>query len=124
MPKKSDEWLGSLDYEELTDIAHKGKGNRRIAARTELDRRRAEAQLEEERKLTRKEKDEAIKEAEKKETNKEKTIRVLDTTNQTMSIKAFVNLTKMNPNTARRELGQAVKRGDIVRVKRGVYRFK
>jgi methylase of polypeptide subunit release factors len=142
MGKDSDEWLGSLDYDELLDVANKGtpevggsQVNRKTAARTEIDRRRAEAQLEEERKLTKKEKDEAIKEAEKKETNKEKTIRVLDTTNQTMSIKAFVNLTKMVPSTARRELGQAVLRGDIVRVNKdgsvakpgartGLYRLK
>ena len=104
MPKKSDEWLGSLDYEELTDIAAKGEGNRRIAARTELDRRRAEAQLEEERKLTKKEKDEAIKETEKKEKARPKTLRLLEKINQNISPIAFANLTGMNPNTVRREL--------------------
>ena len=131
MGKDSDEWLGSLDYDDLLDVANKGtpevggsQVNRKTAARTEIDRRRAEAQLEEERKLTKKEKDEAIRETEKKETKKEQVLRVLEKTNQSMSIKAFANLTGMNKNTARRELGTAVKRGDIVRVRRGVYRFK
>ena len=131
MGKDSDAWLGSLDYDTLLDISKKGtpevggsQVNRKTAARTEIDRRRAEAQLEEERKLTKKEKDEAIRETEKKETKKEQVLRVLEKTNQSMSIKAFAKLTGMNKNTARRELGQAVKRGDIVRVRRGVYRFK
>ena len=131
MGKDSDAWLGSLDYDTLLDISKKGtpevggsQVNRKTAARTEIDRRRAEAQLEEERKLTKKEKDEAIRETEKKETKKEQVLRVLEKTNQSMSIKAFAKLTGMNKNTARRELGTAVKRGDIVRVRRGVYRFK
>jgi Fic family protein len=131
MGKDSDAWLGSLDYDTLLDISKKGtpevggsQVNRKTAARTEIDRRRAEAQLEEERKLTKKEKDEAIKKEEKKETKKEQVLRVLEKTNQSMSIKAFAKLTGMNKNTARRELGTAVKRGDIVRVRRGVYRFK
>ena len=100
MGKDSDEWLGSLDYDELLDVANKGtpevggsQVNRKTAARTEIDRRRAEAQLEEERKLTKKEKDEAIRETEKKETKKEQVLRVLEKTNQSMSIKAFANLT-------------------------------
>ena len=131
MGKDSDEWLGSLDYDDLLDVAKKGtpevggsQVNRKTAARTEIDRRRAEAQLEEERKLTKKEKDEAIKETEKKEKARPKTLRLLEKINQNISPIAFANLTGMNPNTVRRELGQAVKRGDIVRVRRGVYRFK
>jgi len=142
MGKDSDEWLGSLDYDDLLDVAKKGtpevggsEVNRKTAARTEIDRRRAEAQLEEERKLTRKEKDEAIREAEKKETKKQQMRRVLEKTNQSMSIKAFANLTGMKESTARRELGQATNpkskhfTKDIVRVgkkgSKGVkYRFK
>ena len=131
MGKDSDEWLGSLDYDDLLDVARKGtpevggsQVNRKTAARTEIDRRRAEAQLEKERKLTKKEKDEAIREAEKKEKARPKILRLLEKINKNISPIAFANLTGMVKSTVRRELAAAYKRGDIVKVKRGIYRFK
>ena len=40
---------------------------------------------------------------------------------KTLTIKEFVEATGMNPNTARRELGQGVKKGLFKRVSRGTY---
>jgi Fic family protein len=100
----TDEYYGTLTIEELEDLVKKGSTKQKRAARTELKEREAMKQLE--------------------ETKKEETLRVIDRINRELSVKEFVGLTGMNKNTARRELGQAVKRGDIVRVRRGVYRFK
>jgi len=52
---------------------------------------------------------------------REQTIGTLEIAKKPLSIKAFVELTGMNPNTARRELGQAVKKGILKRVGRGLY---
>ena len=123
MPKTSDEYYGALSVEELEEIIKKGSTTKKTAARTELKEREAKILLEKE-ELKKKEAREAIKKEEKKETKKAQVLRVLDKINREMSTKEFVKRTGMNKNTARRELGQAVKRGDIVRVKRGVYRFK
>jgi Fic family protein len=119
----SDEYYGTLPIKDLEDLVDKGSTKQKKAARTELKEREAQILLEKE-ELKKKEAREAIKEEEKKETKKAQVIRVLEKQNREMTAKQFVGLTGMNPNTARRELGQAVKRGDIVRVKRGVYRFK
>ena len=100
-----------------------GSTKEKRAARTELKEREAQILLEKE-ELKKKEAREAIKKEEKKEKKTEQMIRVLKSINREMSTKDFVKRTGMNPNTARRELGTAVKRGDIVRVRRGVYRFK
>ena len=123
MPKTSDEYYGALSVEELEEIIKKGSTTKKTAARTELKEREAKILLEKE-ELKKKEAREAIKKEEKKETKKAQVLRVLDKINREMSTKEFVKRTGMNPNTARRELGTAVKRGDIVRVRRGVYRFK
>ena len=52
---------------------------------------------------------------------REQTVGTLEIAKKPLSIKAFVDLTGMNPNTARRELGQAVKKGILKRVGRGLY---
>tara|TARA_R110002033_G_scaffold127528_1_gene169043 strand:+ start:132 stop:593 length:462 start_codon:yes stop_codon:yes gene_type:complete len=55
-------------------------------------------------------------------TKREVSIRTLEIVNKPFSLKQFYNETGMVQSTARRELGQAVKRGEIERVSRGVYR--
>jgi len=119
----TDEYYGTLTIDELEDLVNRGSTKQKRAARTELKEREAKILLEKE-ELKRKEARAAIKEEEKKETKKAQVLRVLDKINREMTTKEFVARTGMNKNTARRELGQAVKRGDIVRVRRGVYRFK
>ena len=56
-------------------------------------------------------------------TKREKTVETVEIVNKEITLQQFYEL---NPNmvksTARRELGQAVKRGEIERVSRGVYR--
>jgi len=52
---------------------------------------------------------------------REQTIGTLEIAKKPLSIKAFVELTGMNPKTSRRELGQAVKKGILKRVGRGLY---
>ena len=54
-------------------------------------------------------------------TKREQTVQVLETAEIPFTIKEFVEATGMNPNTARRELGQGVKKGLFKRVSRGVY---
>jgi len=54
-------------------------------------------------------------------TKREQTIQVLETAKKPFTIKEFVENTGMNPNTARRELGQGVKKGLFKRVSRGTY---
>jgi len=119
----TDEYYGTLTIKDLEELVDAGSTKEKIAARTELKEREAKILLEKE-ELKKKEAREAIKEEEKKETKKAQVIRVLEKQNREMTAKQLVGLTGMNKNTARRELGTAVKRGDIVRVKRGVYRFK
>ena len=119
----TDEYYGTLTIKKLEELVDAGSTKEKIAARTELKEREAQILLEKE-ELKKKEAREAIKKEEKKETKKAQVLRVLDKINREMSTKDFVKRTGMNPNTARRELGTAVKRGDIVRVRRGVYRFK
>ena len=118
----TDEYYGTLTIKDLEDLVDKGSTKEKKAARTELKEREAKILLEKE-ELKKKEAREAIKKEEKKETKKAQVIRVLDKQNREMTVKQFVGLTGMNKNTARRELGQAAKRGDIERVRRGVYRF-
>jgi hypothetical protein len=55
-------------------------------------------------------------------TKREVSIRTLEIVNKPFSLKQFYDETGMIQSTARRELGQAVKRGEIERVSRGVYR--
>jgi len=55
-------------------------------------------------------------------TKREQTKQVIETTSKSFTIKEFVELTGMNYNTARRELGQGVKNDQFERVSRGVYR--
>jgi hypothetical protein len=55
-------------------------------------------------------------------TKREVSIRTLEIVNKPFSLKQFYDETGMVQSTARRELGQAVKRGEIERVSRGVYR--
>ena len=120
----TDEYYGTLTIKELEDIFDYPRTTKeKMAARTELKEREAQILLEKE-ELKKKEAREAIKKEEKKETKKAQVIRVLDKINREMSTKEFVKRTGMNPNTARRELGQAVKRGDIVRIRPGLFRFK
>jgi Fic family protein len=134
MPKTSDEYYGALSVEELEEIIKQGSTTMKTAARTELKEREAQILLEKE-ELKKKEAREALKEEEKKETKKQQMRRVLEKTNQSMSIKAFAKFTGMKESTARRELGQATNpkskhfTKDIVRVgkkgSKGVkYRFK
>ncbi len=54
-------------------------------------------------------------------TKREQTVQVLETAKIPFTIKEFVEATGMNPNTARRELGQGVKRGLFKIVSKGVY---
>ena len=54
-------------------------------------------------------------------TKREQTVQVLETAEIPFTIKEFVEATGMNPNTARRELGQGVKKGLFKRVSRGTY---
>ena len=54
-------------------------------------------------------------------TKLEQTLQVLETAKIPFTIKEFVEATGMNPNTARRELGQGVKKGLFKRVSRGTY---
>tara|TARA_Y100000310_G_C20038559_1_gene515097 strand:+ start:79 stop:396 length:318 start_codon:yes stop_codon:yes gene_type:complete len=100
----TDEYYGTLTIKELEELLRSGSTKQKRAARTQLNEREAKKQLE--------------------ETKKEQALRVLDSINREMTTKEFIERTGMNKNTARRELGQAAKRGDIVRVRRGVYRFK
>ena len=55
-------------------------------------------------------------------TKREVSIRTLQIVNKPFSLQQFYDETGMVQSTARRELGQAVKRGEIERVSRGVYR--
>ena len=55
-------------------------------------------------------------------TKREQSIRTLEIVNKSFSLQQFYEETGMVQSTARRELGQAVKRGEIERVSRGVYR--
>ena len=55
-------------------------------------------------------------------TKREVSIRTLEIVNKPFSLQQFYDKTGMVQSTARRELGQAVKRGEIERVSRGVYR--
>jgi len=55
-------------------------------------------------------------------TKREQSIRTLEIVNKPFSLQQFYDETGMIQSTARRELGQAVKRGEIERVSRGVYR--
>ena len=55
-------------------------------------------------------------------TKREVSIRTLEIVNKPFSLQQFYKETGMVQSTARRELGQAVKRGEIERVSRGVYR--
>ena len=55
-------------------------------------------------------------------TKREVSIRTLEIVNKPFSLQQFYDETGMIQSTARRELGQAVKRGEIERVSRGVYR--
>ena len=55
-------------------------------------------------------------------TKREVSIRTLEIVNKPFSLKQFYDETGMIQSTARRELGQAVKRGEIERISRGVYR--
>tara|TARA_Y100001951_G_scaffold92151_1_gene86712 strand:- start:91 stop:486 length:396 start_codon:yes stop_codon:yes gene_type:complete len=119
----SDEYYGTLTIKDLEDLVDKGSTKEKRAARTELKEREAKILLEKE-ELKKKEAREAIKKEEKKETKKAKVIRVLEKQNREMTAKQLVGLTGMNKNTVRGYLVKAAKRGDIVRVKRGVYRFK
>ena len=54
-------------------------------------------------------------------TKREQTIQILEIAKKPFTIKEFVEATGMNPNTARRELGQGVKKGLFKRVSRGTY---
>ena len=54
-------------------------------------------------------------------TKREQVIQVLEIAKKPFTIKEFVEATGMNPNTARRELGQGVKKGLFKRVSRGTY---
>ena len=54
-------------------------------------------------------------------TKREQTVKVLETVKKEITIAEFVEATGMNPNTARRELGQGVKKGLFKRVGRGLY---
>ena len=54
-------------------------------------------------------------------TKREQTVKVLETVKKEITIAEFVEATGMNPNTARRELGQGVKKGLFKRVGRGIY---
>jgi Fic family protein len=138
MPQETEEYFGSLGetptgIKELQDwIDGTGKHKDRtqgqkIAARTIMEEHEKQIQKmleEEDIKVTKKEaREELIKEL-KKEKKKDVVLNFLESYVNNISIKSFVKMTGMNKNTARRELGQAVKRGDITRVKRGVYRFK
>ena len=130
----TDEYYGTLTIKDLEDLVDEGSTKEKRAARTELKEREAKILLEKE-ELKKKEAREAIKKEEKKETKKQQMRRVLEKTNQSMSIKAFAKFTGMKESTARRELGQATNpkskhfTKDIVRVgkkgSKGVkYRFK
>ena len=55
-------------------------------------------------------------------TKREVSIRTLEIVNKPFSLQQFYDEAGMVQSTARRELGQAVKRGEIERVSRGVYR--
>jgi len=55
-------------------------------------------------------------------TKREVSIRTLEIVNKPFSLQQFYDETGMIQSTARRELGQAVKRGELERVSRGVYR--
>jgi len=52
---------------------------------------------------------------------REQTVQVLETAEYPFTIKEFVEATGMNPNTARRELGQGAKKGLFRRIGRGKY---
>jgi len=52
---------------------------------------------------------------------REQTVQVLETAEYPFTIKEFVEATGMNPNTARRELGQGAKKGLFKRIGRGKY---
>ena len=54
-------------------------------------------------------------------TKKTQTIETLETIKRPVTLKEFINLTGMIPSTARRELGQGVKKGLFKRVSKGVY---
>lgn len=52
---------------------------------------------------------------------REQTVQVLETAEYPFTIKEFVEATGMNPNTARRELGQGAKKGLFKRIGKGKY---
>ena len=52
---------------------------------------------------------------------REQTVQVLETAEYPFTIKEFVEATGMNPNTARRELGQGAKKGLFRRIGKGKY---
>ena len=54
-------------------------------------------------------------------TKRTQTIETLETIKRPVTLKEFINLTGMIPSTARRELGQGVKKGLFKRVSKGVY---
>ena len=54
-------------------------------------------------------------------TKREQAIQTLEIVNKPFSLKQFYDETGMVKSTARRELGQAVKRGEMKRVSKGVY---
>ena len=56
-------------------------------------------------------------------TKKIQTIETLETIKRPVTLKEFINLTGMVPSTARRELGQGVKKGLFSRVSKGVYQI-
>ena len=56
-------------------------------------------------------------------TKKTQTIETLETIKRPVTLKEFINLTGMIPSTARRELGQGVKKGLFSRVSKGVYQI-
>ena len=55
-------------------------------------------------------------------TKREVSIRTLEIVNKPFSLKQFYDETGMVQSTARRELSTAVKRGELERVRKGVYR--
>ena len=56
-------------------------------------------------------------------TKKTQTTETLEAIKRPVTLKEFINLTGMVPSTARRELGQGVKKGLFFRVSKGVYQI-
>ena len=138
MPQTTEEYFGSLGdtvkgIKELQDwIDGAGEHEDRTqgqkkAARTIMEEHEKEIQKmleEEDIKVTKKEARKELIKKLKKEKKRVVVLKVLESYVNNISTKSFIKMTGMNKNTARRELGQAVKRGDIVRVRPGVFRFK